>query len=279
MVLVQDYLETLKIENKSRLTILNARQEITRFLEAAQDKEVDLKFITQYLKGYAPVTVNKKAVLLRGYYNYLKRIGKTKKNPFDDFHSPKREDTLPEFYETQEFIKIKNAIRSLSDDSFEDALTSAVFGLLYSGYRFSEMIDFPLKNLDMKNRIVKIKGKGKKEGRVVLGQFAFDMLKRWMRFREKIGGTVLLVRDSSGQPITEKILRRIITNTTLKILGEKGKPHKFRHSAATHLLRECKRLDIVQDFLRHKNITTTRIYTHLTDADMRDAIDNSNMLS
>jgi site-specific recombinase XerD len=277
--MLHDYLETLRIENKSELTIQNVRQEVTRFLETAKDKEVDLKFIINYLKGFASGTVNKKAVLIRGYYNYLKRVGKIKKNPFDDFHSPKREEILPEFYEAEEFIKIKNAIRSLPGDSFIEALTSAIFGLLYSGFRFSEILNFPLKNLDMKNRITKVKGKGKKEGRIILGQFAFDMLKRWMRFRERIEGSTLLVRDGSGQPLSKKILRRIIINTTFKIVGKKGNPHKFRHSVATHLLRNSKRLDIVQDFLRHKNIATTKIYCHLVDDDMREVVEGSAILS
>jgi integrase/recombinase XerC len=277
--MLTDYLETLKIENKSDNTIQNSRQEVTRFLKEAENKNVDLKFIVNYMKGFSSSTVNKKSVLLRGYYNYLKRVGKIKRNPFDDFRSVKREETLPDYYETKEFLKIKNAIRSLPDDSFDNALASAIFGLLYSGFRFSEILNFPLRNLDMDNRILKVKGKGGKEARVVIGQFAYDMLKKWMHYRERFNGSALLVRDISGQQISKRILRRIITDTTLKILGKKGKPHQFRHSTATHLLRECGRLDIVQDFLRHKDISTTRIYARLVEEDMRSAVGNSTILS
>ena len=272
---INQYLNLLKTERKSSETLRTTRLEIEKFIREI-GMVIDTDIISEYMEELSPQTVNKKLVLLRGFFRFLKKRGIVKENVFEGIRSPRRRRTIPKYLEEDEFLKIKNAIRSLPD-SYENALISGIFGALYSGLRFAEILNLSKDAVDLKNRIVKVNGKGDKDRILNLGQFSWEMFDRWLQFRNGTGNHMFTLKD--GNNISNKGLRYLISKVTKHILGKSRTPHEFRHSVATMLMRESGRLDVIKEYLGHESIDTTMIYTHLADKDMRAIINNSQALS
>jgi site-specific recombinase XerD len=131
--------------------------------------------------------------------------------------------------------------------------------------------------VDLKNRLIKLNGKGDKDRIINIGQFSYDMFNRWLRFRNGNNGKMFTLRDGGG--LSSKELRDLVSRVTKRILGKSRTPHEFRHSVATMLMRESGRIDVIKEYLGHATIETTLIYTHLADEDMRRVIGSSQALS
>ena len=135
---------------------------------------------------------------------------------------------------------------------------------MYSaGIRISELLGLDVGDVDLLSGIIKVKGKGRKERILPIGQKAQTMLGRYLEMRPSSQKALFLNRF--GRRISAVGMRKAI-NKWAKILAlrEKVSPHVFRHSFATHLLNRGADLRSVQELLGHSNITTTQIYTHVT---------------
>ena len=272
---INQYLNLLKTERKSPETLRTTKLEIEKFIREI-GMVIDTNIISEYMEKLSPQTVNKKLVLLRGFFRFLKEREIVTENVFESIRSPRRRRTIPKYLEEDEFLKVKNAIRSLAD-SYENALISGIFGALFAGLRFAEILNLSKDAVDLKNRIVKVNGKGNKDRMLNLGQFSWEMFNRWLQFRDWGGDRMFTLKD--GNNISTKGLRYLIGKVTKHILGKSRNPHEFRHSVATMLMRESGRLDVVKEYLGHESIETTMIYTHLCQKDMRVIINNSQALS
>jgi integrase/recombinase XerC len=142
----------------------------------------------------------------------------------------------------------------------------AIMELFYSsGLRLSELVGLDLPAVDLKDRTVRVDGKGGKTRILPIGRFAVRALQKWLSERAalpKCGAAIFIGRD--GRRLTPRAVQlRVNTWARRMGLGVHVHPHMFRHSFATHLLESSSDLRGVQELLGHADISTTQIYTHL----------------
>jgi integrase/recombinase XerC len=143
----------------------------------------------------------------------------------------------------------------------------AIMELLYSsGLRLSELVGLDVGGLDLRDRMVKVHGKGNKERSVPVGSVAIQALEKWLQERAalvKPGETALFV-SRRGRRLGARAVQKLVAQWAVRQgLSMHVYPHLFRHSFATHLLESSRELRGVQELLGHASISTTQVYTHL----------------
>ncbi|MDE5587023.1 MAG: tyrosine-type recombinase/integrase, partial [Bacilli bacterium] len=156
-----------------------------------------------------------------------------------------------------------------------DYRNKAMLELLYgTGLRISELLSLTLNDVDLVNCTVRCMGKGRKERIVPINDFIIDSLSKYLEVRsqlEKKERHNQLFLNNHGKPITRQGFFKMLK----KLLAEKGlnpntSPHTLRHSFATHLLENGADLRVIQEMLGHSDISTTRIYTHISNQQVRN---------
>jgi integrase/recombinase XerD len=208
---------------------------------------------------------------LRGFYKFLQFDGHIKKNPAENLEAPQKGFYLPKFLNQSE---IENLL-SVPDVSQEIGLRDrAVLELMYAcGLRVSEAVNLQLSDVDLDSGILTCKGKGSKMRRVPIGKSAIEWLRSYLivrRKKEAINNNNLFV-GSLGNPVSRQTIFNFIKEYAEKIGLENVSPHTLRHSFATHLIQNRADVRSVQQMLGHADISTTQIYTHITDTHLRNA--------
>ncbi len=213
----------------------------------------------------------------KSFYNYYIKINKTNSNPAILIDSPKLEHKLPIYLTNEEIdellnIKINNAF---------DARNKSLLELLYSsGIRVSELVNLEFKNIDLNECIIRVMGKGKKERIVPINDIAIYYLKIYVKeYRHvlvKKEQNNYLFLNNHGKKMTRQGVYKMIKKISLeKDIKKDVSPHTLRHSIATHMLQNGADLRIIQEFLGHSDISTTQIYTHLSNEKKKqDFMDN-----
>ncbi|MGG0718843.1 tyrosine recombinase XerC [Robertmurraya massiliosenegalensis] len=215
-------------------------------------------------------SVARKISSLRSFYKFLLREKLVSQNPFAGVSIPKVEKRLPNFFYEEELAILFQACDT-SDPIGQR--NRAILELLYAtGIRVSECCSIRLQDIDMDLSTLLVHGKGRKDRYVPFGSFAEEALERYIvEGREAImkqnkkSHDVLLVNFRGG-PLTTRGLRTILNSIVEKSsLHGKIHPHKLRHSFATHLLNNGADMRTVQELLGHANLSSTQIYTHVTN--------------
>lgn len=204
---------------------------------------------------------------LRTFFKYLVREGVVEANPARTVSSPKREKHLPTVMQTSDVALLLEQPDPSTTLGLRDA---AWMELLYaSGLRISELVGIDIDDLELRSRLVKVRGKGSKERIVPFGSKAEAALRAYLAVREE------LARDAEeqavfvnyrGQRITTRSVRRLFDGYLRKAALRAGiSPHTMRHSFATHLLNAGADLRGIQELLGHASLSTTQKYTHLND--------------
>jgi len=206
---------------------------------------------------------------LRGFYKFLQFDGHIAKNPAEDLVAPQKGFYLPKFLNRTE---IENLLL-VPDVSQETGLRDrAILELMYAcGLRVSEAADLKFGDVDIDSGILTCKGKGGKTRKVPIGKSAVEWLKGYLilrRKKENIEISSIFV-NSAGKPINRQTIFLFIKEYAAKIGLEDVSPHTLRHSFATHLVQNSADIRSVQQMLGHADISTTQIYTHITDAHLR----------
>ena len=189
--------------------------------------------------------------------------------------SPKLEKHLPSFMTEEEVYKLIESAFGKTDKDLLGLRDRAILEVFYSsGLRISELVGLNLDDIDFISGILKIRGKGKKERIVPIGETALTTIKKYLDKRKKQIDAVFLNNNS------RRITTRGVRNIVVKYLHAAGiKPgvsaHTFRHSFATHLLNRGADLRTVQELLGHANLSTTQIYTHLTTDKIKSVYDKA----
>ncbi len=281
---IEKFMRYLEIEkNYSGNTLVNYKldlEDFSRFLAGTELDKVDYLTLRKYLavmkeKNLGNRTVGRRLSALRSFFRFLSREGYIKANPILMLSSPKLEKHLPSFMTEEEvgkliesaFAKDKKDILGLRDRAILEAFYS-------SGLRISELVGLNLDDIDFISGIVKIKGKGKKERVVPIGEAALSAIRKYLDARKKETSAVFLNRNA------RRITARGVRYVLVKYLHAAGmKPgvsaHTFRHSFATHLLNRGADLRTVQELLGHANLSTTQIYTHLTTERLKSVYDKA----
>ena len=276
-----EFLNYLKnIKKYSNNTIINYELDIILFenyikLKKINEKNIEYKHILDfisYLKdNHKSSSINRCLSSLRSYYNYLIRNDYIKNNPFNIVNSMKKEKKLPNYFKYNEFEELVNSIDTNNNLGIRN---KCIFELLLcTGCRVNELVNIKLIDIDINNREIKVLGKGNKERIVYLGSYAIDSLNEYLNIREyllKNKKNDYLFLNHLGSKLTTRGIKDIIDKILKKTMNNmKITPHTFRHSFATMLLNEGCDLKSVQELLGHVSLSTTSIYTHVSNDELK----------
>ena len=288
------YLTYLKEQkNYSEHTIDSYSRDINKFLTFMNDegytlKTVDANLIRNFLRhevisGKGKRTNQRRIVAMRRFYEWLLKNQYVQYNPFLTIKSPKHDATLPDFLHEEEVETLIEA-----DAKREDFLAKrdhAIIILLYaSGIRVSELVNLKLQDVNLKNRTMRIVGKGKKERIVPFSNLALESINDYLMncrnlilFKNSIDKpSNALFLNNKGEQITTRgiqyILKQIENKTGIHL---ELHPHKMRHTFATHLLEKGADLRTIQEILGHSSLETTQVYTHVTTNKMIETYKNA----
>lgn len=215
---------------------------------------------------------------IKSFFKYLTDDEVREDNPATLLEGPKLGLYLPD---TLSFEDVEKIIQAINTDTDLGQRNKCMIEVLYGcGLRVSELIDLKISNINFKESYLKVEGKGDKSRFVPLAKFTSNLIKDYIntvRSKNKINKKHedIVFLNSRGSAMS-----RVIVFIIIKELAEKAgihkniSPHTFRHSFATHLLQNGADLRYIQEMLGHSSITTTEIYTHLKNEELRDVILN-----
>lgn len=280
--LIREYLSYVKVEKGlSKNSIEGYGRDLAKLSVWAGKNDLEIaKMTRQDLRewmidlGRTDLSVNSKRRLisvLRGFYKFLMIDGHIKENPAELLDVPHKGSYLPRFLNQAEI----EALFLVPDTSTEIGLRDrAILELMYaSGLRVSEAVSIQVRDVDLDAGILTTIGKGSKTRRVPVGSSAVEWLKSYLTIRHKKENIEVpnLFVSPSGRPVTRQAIFLFIKEYAKKCGLEDVSPHTLRHSFATHLVQNRADIRSVQQMLGHADISTTQIYTHMTDAHLRKA--------
>lgn len=222
-----------------------------------------------HASGLAPRSIQRRLSAVRSFYDFLLRERRNSRgdrlraNPAHDVRAPKAARRLPQTLDPDQMARLLE----IPPGSVLTSRDRAIMELLYSsGLRLSELVGLDTASLDLKDRTVRVLGKGRKGRIVPVGRAAARALKAWLRERADLvrqGETALFVGRSGERLGARAVQARIAHWARRQGLGMHVHPHLFRHSFASHLLESSGELRGVQELLGHADISSTQIYTHL----------------
>lgn len=269
------YLEYLNIDKKySNNTILSYHNDLKIYLNflkeksvlKVQEKDVQI-FLNQERQDKNSRTIAHLLTVLNNFYQFLLKNQYLSKNPVEYIELPKLKKTLPTVLSHKE-------IESLLDIELVtkyDYRNKAMLELLYSsGLRVSELVNLTVYDVQLSENIVRIIGKGGKERIVPIDDYATKYLTIYMNeyrpqlMKKQITNDLFL--NNLGKKISRQAMFKIIQQIALKKgIRTHFSPHTLRHSFATHLLENGADLRSIQELLGHSSISTTQIYTHVSN--------------
>jgi integrase/recombinase XerC len=247
-----------------------------------------LRFLGRQNLGRAAIQL--RFCALRTFYKFLIRHGAVSASPIQDLSMPKLGKRLPKFLTSQQMttllaapLKLVPVTEDASARAHAEFLARrdvAILETIYScGLRISEMCGLVAADLDWHERLVRVRGKGKKERLVPIGQTALSAIqKHWESLPHAPGGESPVFSSSPAnfKPVSARVLQlRLKKYLAVAGLDPQLTPHKLRHSYATHLLDAGADLRSVQELLGHAHLVTTQVYTHLTTERLKKAYDNA----
>ena len=243
--------------------------------EINQIENINKEHIHLYLKELSKTnctnSISRKLVSLRMLYIFLVKENIVKENLMSSFTLPKRDKKLPIVLSQEEMIEILDGI--IVCDAISSRNRCMVELLYATGMRISELLNLTLKDLNIKMGFIKVIGKGNKERMIPIGSYVGEILEQYIndyRAEFNIKNDSLLFFNKHGQRLSREefysILQTIVNSTSIT---KKVSPHTFRHTFATHLLENGADLRSIQELLGHSDISTTTIYTHISNQKIR----------
>lgn len=271
--MLEKYNEYLKYElNYSFYTIKEYVLHVKDFITYCDNNGVNYLSLSKddvinYLKFLDEQKLSNKSIgtilsSLRCFYSYLLDNNYINLNIFKLISNPKLEKKLPSFLSYEE---IRIVLDSIDTDNILSIRNKMIIELLYAtGIRVSELRNIKITDIDFNNKSIKVFGKGSKERIVYFGAYAYDAIKLYLESREL--KSEYLILNNNGKQISVRGIELIIKNVIDKAcIKTKVSPHTFRHTFATHMLNNGCPLKSVQELLGHASLSSTEIYTHITD--------------
>ena len=272
----QIYLLTIK-QKEEKTTVSSYIEDIYKYLEYMENNKIktalniEYQDITNYLKyldnnNYETSSIIRKIVSIKLFHKYLSEEYKIK-DISSKIINPKLRRKLPNILTIEE---VDNLLDIKLNTPF-DYRNKAMLEIMYSsGLRVSELVDLKLNNIDLDNGYVRCLGKGKKERIIPIGEIAIEYLKKYINeYRNSMKKgyyTDNVFLNNHGKNITRQGFFLIIKNIAKeKNINKNITPHMLRHSFATHLLNNGANLRTIQEMLGHSSITTTQIYTNVSN--------------
>jgi len=237
---------------------------------------VDINVLNKYIedlrvrKGYRDTTTARKVASIKSFFGFLSENSIITEDPTESLGSPRVGRTLPKFLPEEDVtLLLDTAYKSGSNEGQRDAV---IMELLYAtGLRVGELVSLDLQDVDLSESYIRCMGKGSKERIVHLYPKALEELRRYLKsVRIALLGhrrtEPSLFVNHRGERLTRQWVWTILKTYAQKAGIEQNiTPHTLRHSFATHLLQNGASLRHVQELLGHSSISTTQVYTHLTN--------------
>ncbi len=276
------YIAYLQAEkNVSAYTVRNYTNDLQEFFQFASDqgldtlRKVDKQTLRTYLaylmeQKYAKSSIARRLSAIRSFYRYLMRDELITVNPAATTVSPRLDKRLPVFLTVEEAKRLVEAPDLSSPQGQRDR---ALMELLYaSGLRVSELVNMNVEQINLATNEIRVWGKGAKERVVLIGGPASQALNNYINDGRKI----LLGGKKNNALFVNRYGKRILVRRAQKIISKYARvinkhvhPHTLRHTFATHLLDGGADLKVVQELLGHADLSSTQIYTHVTQSQAR----------
>jgi len=291
---VDSFLNHLVVERGfSRNTLEAYRNDLYQFLDFLEEQghdqrwaSVDLNTLVSFVselrevRGYQDRTTARKVASLKSFFGFLVEENHLTKDPTEGLVSPRVGRSLPKFLSEEEVQRLLD--QPTQEDSIEAQRDKAILELLYAtGIRVTEMVSLNMEDVNLDDGYIRCLGKGSKERIVYMHPASKEALTNYMkRVRRRLRpnkdeDAVFISRR--GERMTRQWVWSILKNWAQKagIDPRRATPHVLRHSFATHMLSRGAPLRHVQELLGHASITTTQVYTHLTQEQMRKEYDKA----
>ena len=281
---IERFIDYIRIErNYSDLTKDSYEDDLVSYEAYLKNKKINYKSITynqineyiKYLKDnlkYNNSSINRHLSSLRSFYNFLVQEGIVNNNPYKLIKGPKKALRLPNYMKYSEFENMLNTCDNTTLGIRNRCLLEL---LLATGARVSEVVNIKGMDIDLKKNEIKVSGKGNKERICFFGNPCKESIINYLQNSRVIllngKRSEYLFINHVGTQLTSRGVRTIIDSIIKKAcIKSKVSPHTFRHTFATMLLNEGCDLKSVQELLGHANMSTTSIYTHVTNDRIKD---------
>jgi integrase/recombinase XerC len=286
---LSEFLDYLRYErNASAHTIAGYRSDLRQFIAYVEERGSSLRKVDNVqIRGFMAQlherklkksSSARKLAAIRSFFRFGVKKKWIAENPAKMVATPKQDQHVPSFLSEQEmagFLEIPDSGRPL------DLRDRAILELLYaSGIRVSELVGINLENASLRERLIRVRGKGKKERLVPFGRVAGGSLEAYLRVRpelaqDRVGETAFFL-NYQGRRITSRSVERIVDKyIRLTAIKRRISPHSLRHSFASHLLGRGADLRVIQELLGHESLATTQKYTHLNLGQLMDVYHKS----
>ncbi len=272
---VNAFLHKLRHERQySPHTLSNYQRDLQRFVVYADEhdllqwRDIQATVIQDYVAvrhrhGISAKTIQRELSALRSFFNYLITENKLKLNPAADVQAPRVSRKLPKTLDTDQVSQLLD----INDDSLLGKRDKAILEVFYSsGLRLAELAGLNLTDMDLRQGMLNVTGKGNKTRKLPLGSKAIMALKDWLKQRATmtIADQDAVFLSQRGKRLSVRSIQQRLQYWAAK-QGMNGRlhPHMLRHSFASHMLESSGDLRAVQELLGHSDISTTQIYTHL----------------
>ncbi|MBP3765613.1 MAG: site-specific tyrosine recombinase XerD [Bacilli bacterium] len=283
---IKEYEDYLRIDKKySNNTIMSYMNDLNKFnlfLDNKDITKIDKTAIRSFIESeknrkLSDRTISHDLIVIKNFYKYLEKNNTIKNNPSVDIELPKLKKALPHVLSLDEVDKILD-IELKDKYAYRN---KAMLELMYSsGLRISELVNLKIQDIDLEEDIVRVTGKGSKMRIVPIGDYAIYYLKlyineyRSLLIKSKVSDYLFL--NSRGDRISRqamfKIIKQIIRDKNIK---KDVSPHTLRHSFASHMLENGADLRSIQELLGHSDISTTQIYTHISNKKIKENYEES----
>ena len=283
----QEFLDhLLVVRNYSPRTVKSYQEDIDKFCEFIYHEGVMIdgvdvicirNFLTEELnQGISKRSCKRRLSSLKHFYKYMVNVGYIKDNPFVFVSAPKVKTKYPHaLYKDQIAELFKRNAERTDELALRDQ--AILYLLYYSGIRADELVKLDVQSIAIKDRVVRVLGKGNKERIIPFTADCQKVLKayidreRIVLLRKSKDMTPALFLNAQGERLTTRGLEYILDAIEEKIGLFVGlHPHILRHSFATHLLENGADLRVIQELLGHESINATQVYTHVTEEAMKE---------
>lgn len=288
---IKEFLEYLEIERgRSERTVRNYHFYLTRFAEWAKEPnpmEIDIEMVRKFrlylnrdISGRDETSLKKNTqnyhlIALRAFLKYLQKRDVKAMSP-EKIELAKQGTRQVQFLESEEFVRFRKGPEK--DPTIVGYRDKAILELLFStGMRVSELASLKIESVNLKRDEFTVIGKGSKHRVVFLSDDAKRALRVYLDHRRDTSPFLFVRHDRarriqpSASPLTPRSVQRIVDRYAREAgITKRVTPHTLRHTFATDLLRNGADIRSVQALLGHESITTTQVYTHVTDRQLKE---------
>jgi site-specific recombinase XerD len=284
--LISQFLHYLEVERSfSPRTIAAYQHDLNKFVEflgISDDKSITTitkdnvrQFLAQRAKTNGAVTRARKLSSIKSFFKYLGREGIIEANPVSDIEAPKLPEKEPSYLTESEYQNLISAVKFKATPYYLSRDLAIIILLLGTGIRLSELVGLTLDrvNLDNTDRSVKVRGKGDKERTIPLTNEVASALKQHLKHRPEVESSHLFISRLGDELRSRSVYGLVKKYLEVANINKKVAVHSLRHTFGASMLKTGASIFTIQKLLGHKKLETTGRYLHISDVDLRNAVE------